>query len=131
MTLTERAAEGVARKSSRRKFLERGMVAFFGAAATFAVRVPRGLGDGPCPNPSETCYCHPPGVGYCDQATQCWGSTCNWNNGCTGWLNGRNGGVYNNGCWCSKTCSGHYYVCCDCVCGNGAYLCMCRGTIYV
>jgi hypothetical protein len=47
------------------------------------------------------------------------------------WLAGRNGGVYNNGCWYSKTCSGHYYVCCDRICGNGACACMCRGTIYV
>lgn len=136
MSTVERAAEGVARALTRRRFLNRAAGVVFGAAAAAAVG---GLRPGvarathaTCPNPNNPggCNCIPLGGYYCNQfsASYCNGAACS--GGCT-----YNGISYpNDYCWCTAlcdyncgTCASYigYWVCCDCTCPGNRY-CTCR-----
>jgi hypothetical protein len=107
MTTFERGGEGLARRVSRRRLLDRWAAAVFGMAAAVAVD---GFGVRPalaqaCAVTTNECHCR-----Y-DIAPGC-PSTA----GCT-----LDQSFYSTGCWCTLTCwyggnrCGHH-VCCDYLC---------------
>jgi len=116
----ERIGEGLARRVDRRRFLRRSAGAVFGFAAAWSVHgfgAPGALA-GYCDYFSSSCYCSPPGYGYCSSSDYCNGSYCN-----TAYCS-YDTSDWPGGCWCTQGCdfgqgSCGYYRCCDCDCPDG------------
>lgn len=113
--------EQLARLMGRRQFLRRSAAAVFGgmaAAAADLTLFPTVAHASICSNHEPSCFCGPPGIGFCTSrsSSYCSGSTCA--GGCT-----YNYQFWSNACWCTATCcaSGQlvYYQCCDCNCPGG------------
>lgn len=141
MMTIERAAEDVARRIDRRRFLRRSANVLFGAATAVAIggawRTSSAFADGSCPNPNQTCDCQlPPNASYCTSVNA---SYCNGHQCAGGCIVDKSFRWPTNGCWCTKVCCYRcstagsycgYWQCCDCECGVNKFLCVCRGFTY-
>ena len=112
MAVVERVGEALARRLDRRRVVGRAAAAAFGAVAAWAVEGigPTGALATHCAITSSDCRCRPPEGRFCS-GSQCSGATCG--NGCELYT-----GHYETGCWCTMTCDGGHYKCCDCRCGS-------------
>ncbi len=112
MSVVERVGESLARRVNRRRFLGRSAASVFGVVAAWAVAGggSRSALASHCATTSSECQCHPPGGRFCS-GSQCSGADCG--SGCTLYR-----GFYDTGCWCTLTCNGGHYRCCDCQCGD-------------
>lgn len=126
MEILERSGEVVARFIDRRRFLKWAATTIFSTTAALVVSLDQNLSAYACGCPvgnrGQDCSCSPLGATYCHHiGKSCNGYKCP--DGCSTYT-----GIWNNGCWCTKSCyhSGNlqYYVCCDCVCGQTP--CGCR-----
>ena len=117
MSVVERVAEGLARRTNRRQALKRTAAAVFGLVAAWAVEgigMPGALASH-CRYTSQDTQCHYPGGIDCrslrDGSGNCDGERCA--NKCRierSWY-------AETGCWCTQPDgTGGYYVCCDCKC---------------
>ena len=122
MAVVERVGEALARRLDRRRVVGRAAAAAFGAVAAWAVE---GIGAPgalalTCSVYSSSCHCNYPRNRQCDRLKHgsCNGSQCG--GGCRPQPN-----AYTNsgGCWCTQTCNGGYYECCDCQCPGGSCGC--------
>ena len=121
MAVVERVGEALARRLDRRRVVGRAAAAAFGAVAAWAVEGigPTGALATHCAITSSDCRCRPPEGRFCS------GSPCNGassGNGCELYT-----GHYETGCWCTMTCDGGHYKCCDCRCGGT--LCGCSAFV--
>jgi hypothetical protein len=140
-TTLDHAAEAIARKIDRRRFLSRSAGAIFAATAMATVagiRAPFARASGNCPAHAgeyDSCSCHPPGP-YCTQ----WSSSFCSGAACAGGCSYDYFDYQADACWCTLDCCYlcggcnsycGYWTCCDCKgCPGHSGKCGCRSFTY-